>query len=298
MKLISKSTAAAISASALLLLQACGGSTTTQNTNGDNTAKPAQTTQEEQTTFYLLPSPEDIFAFSADKLKYSAALLNPTSQAETYVDTKAREINFGVYVADMAYAAALGENTDAAKYMQTIKETSTQIGLESIFTNALISRIDKYIENKDSLKAIANDTYYDIKKELEKNNRNSTIAQISAGGWVECMYIITNSIEQFSEKDPNIQHVADEKNVFSSLIKYLGQHTDKPGVTNTLRDLKPIEEAYARLPLVDAAPSNTKSSSEDAIVIGKDKKIQINEDNFNLLKARISQVRQTLTGNK
>ena len=178
MKLISKSTAAAISASALLLLQACGGSTTTQNTNGDNTAKPAQTTQEEQTTFYLLPSPEDIFAFSADKLKYSAALLNPTSQAETYVDTKTREINFGVYVADMAYAAALGENTDAAKYMQTIKETSTQIGLESIFTNALISRIDKYIENKDSLNAIANDTYYDIKKELEKNNRNSTIAQI------------------------------------------------------------------------------------------------------------------------
>ncbi|MBO7463221.1 MAG: hypothetical protein J6T96_11565 [Bacteroidales bacterium] len=298
MKLISKSTAAAISASALLLLQACGGSTTTQTTNGDNTAKPAQTTQEEQTTFYLLPSPEDIFAFSADKMKYSAALLNPTSKAETYVDTKMREINFGVYVADMAYAAAFGENMDAAKYMQTIKEASTQIGLESIFTNALTSRIDKFIENKDSLKAIANDTYYDIKKELEKNNRNSTIAQISAGGWVECMYIITNSIEKFSDKDPNIQHVADEKNVFTSLLKYLGQHTDKPGIASTLRDLKPIEEAYARLPLVDAGPSTTKSSSEDAIVIGKDKKIQINEDNFNLLKARISQVRQILTDNK
>ena len=297
MKLISKTTAAAISASALLLLQACGGSTTTQTT-GTTTDTPAQTTQEEQTTFYLLPSPEDIFAFSADKLKYSAALLNPTSKAETYVDTKMRELNFGVYVADMAYAAAFGEYTDATKYMKTIKETSSQIGLESIFTNALTSRIDKFIENKDSLKAIANDTYYDIKKELEKNNRNSTIAQISAGGWVECMYIITNSIEQFSENDPNIQHVADEKNVFSSLLKYLGQHTDKPGVAATLRDLKPIEEAYARLPLVDAGPSNTKSSSEDAIVIGKDKKIQINEDNFNLLKARISQVRQTLTDNK
>ncbi|MBQ5513248.1 MAG: hypothetical protein IIT83_06130, partial [Bacteroidales bacterium] len=274
-----------------------GGSTTTQTT-GTTTDTPAQTTQEEQTTFYLLPSPEDIFAFSADKLKYSAALLNPTSKAETYVDTKMRELNFGVYVADMAYAAAFGEYTDATKYLKTIKETSTQIGLESIFTNALTSRIDKVISNKDSLKAIANDTYYDIKKELEKNNRNSTIAQISAGGWVECMYIITNSIEQFSENDPNIQHVADEKNVFSSLMKYLSQHTDKPGITATIRDLKPIEEAYARLPLVDAGPAKAKSSSEDAIVIGKDKKIQITEDNFNLLKARISQVRQALTDNK
>jgi hypothetical protein len=112
------------------------------------------------------------------------------------------------------------------------------------------------------------------------------------------MYIITNSIEQFSENDPNIQHVADEKNVFSSLMKYLSQHTDKPGITATIRDLKPIEEAYARLPLVDAGPAKAKSSSEDAIVIGKDKKIQITEDNFNLLKARISQVRQALTDNK
>ncbi len=298
MKLISKTTAAAISASALLLLQACGGNTTNQN-NGNTEATPDAPKQEvEQTTFYLLPSPEDIFAFSADKMKYSSALLNPTSKAETYVDTKMREINFGVYVADMAYAAAFGEYKDAGKYMQTIKQSSSQIGLESIFTNALASRIDKFIENKDSLKVIANDTYYDIKKELERNNRNSTIAQISAGGWVECMYIITNSIEQFSPNDPNIQHVADEKNVFSSLLKYLGQHTDKPGVANTLRDLKPIEEAYARLPLVDATPATSKPSSEDAIVIGKDKKIQINEDNFNLLKARISQVRQVLTDNK
>ena len=81
-------------------------------------------------------------------------------------------------------------------------------------------------------------------------------------------------------------------------LKYLSQHTDKPGITATIRDLKPIEEAYARLPLVDAGPAKAKSSSEDAIVIGKDKKIQITEDNFNLLKARISQVRQALTDNK
>ena len=296
MKLISKSTATALSAAALLLMQACSGSTN-QPTTGTET--PAAQTQEvEQTTFYLLPSPEDIFAFSADKMKYSSALLNPTSKAETYVDTKMREINFGVYVADMAYSAAFGEYKDAAKYLQTIKESSSQIGLESVFTQALASRIDKFIENKDSLKEIANDTYYDIKKSLESNNRNSTIAQISAGGWVECMYIITNSIEQFSDNDPNIQHVADEKNVFSSLLNYLGQLTDKPGIASTLKDLKPIEEAYARLQLVDAAPSSAKPSSEDAIVIGQGKKIQINEEDFNLLKARISQVRQVLTDNK
>ena len=86
--------------------------------------------------------------------------------------------------------------------------------------------------------------------------------------------------------------------MFSSLLKYLGQLTDKPGIASTLKDLKPIEEAYAKLPLVDVAVSDSKPATEDAIVIGKGKKIQITEESFNLLKARISQVRQVLTDNK
>ena len=76
--------------------------------------------------------------------------------------------------------------------------------------------------------------------------------------------------------------------------------TDKPGISETLNDLKPIAEAYSKLQMVDAEPSkNTKSTnSEGAILIGGNKKIEITEDNFNLLKARIAQVRQQLTDNK
>lgn len=302
MKLISKSLVVA-SAATLLTIQACNSG---NQQTGQTTQTPTEETTSdgfdeiEQTTFYLLPSPEDIFAFSADKMKYSSALLNSFDKSETYINTKMQEINFGVYVADMAYAAAFGEYKDAAKYLQTIKGMSGKIGLESIFTQALANRIDQFIENKDSLKEIANDTYFDIKKSLESNNRNSTIAQISAGGWVECMYIITNSIEKYTENDPNIQHIADEKNVFTSLMQYLGQMTDKPGISETLNDLKPIAEAYSKLQMVDAEPSkNTKTTNtEGAILIGGNKKIEITEDNFNLLKARIAQVRQQLTDNK
>lgn len=299
MKITKKSLAVALSATALVAMQACSGNgPKNQDINQDNGMEEMQ--EVEQTTFYLLPSPEDIFAFSAEKMKYSSALLNPTDKSDSYIDTKMQEINFGVYTADMAYAAAFGEYKDAAKYLNTIKGVSSKLGLESIFTQALAARVDKFIENKDSLKDIANDTYFDIKKSLESNNRNSTIAQISAGGWVECMYIITNSIEAYNESDPNIQHIADEKNVFTSLMQYLEQLKGKPGITSTITDLKPIEEAYAQLQLIDITPAATPANTdEDApIVIGGKKKLQITEDNFNLLKARIAQVRQVLTDNK
>ncbi|MCQ2252356.1 MAG: hypothetical protein MJZ61_02770 [Bacteroidales bacterium] len=300
MKITSKSLAVAITATALVAMQACTGGNQTNNTQENNVEGDTEDFQEvDQTTFYLLPSPEDIFAFSSEKMKYSSALLNPSTKADSYIDTKMQEINFGVYTADMAYAAAFGEYRDAAKYLNTIKGVSSKLGLESIFTQALAARVDKFIENKDSLKDIANDTYFDIKKSLESNNRNSTIAQISAGGWVECMYIITNSIEAYNESDPNIQHIADEKNVFTSLMQYLEQLKDKPGIASTITDLKPIEEAYAQLNYVEIEPAKPVSTDEDApTVLGGNKKLQLTEDNFNLLKARIGQVRQILTDNK
>lgn len=297
MKLISKSLAVALSAAALVAIQACSGN---GNSNQNNANDEFDDFEEmEQTTFYLLPSPEDIFAFSAEKMKYSSSLLNPTDKADSYLDNRMQEINFGVYTADMAYAAAFGEYTDASKYIKTLKGVSSKLGLESIFTQALLSRVEKFIENKDSLKDIANDTYFDIKKSLESNNRYSTIAQISAGGWVECMYIITNSIENFSETDPNIQHVADEKNVFTSLMQYLDQLKDKPGISGTINDLKPIEEAYGKFTYEEVESAKQASSDEDApIVIGGNKKLKVTEENFNLLKANIATVRKTLTNNK
>ncbi len=301
MKLISKSIATAISIAAFAALQACSGNGgNNQNITNDQLDEMQESDEMEQSTFYMLPSPEDIFAFSAEKMKYSSALLNPTDKADSYMDIKAQEINFGVYTADMAYAAAFGEYNDAGKYLKTIKGVSSKLGLESIFTQALATRVDQFLSNKDSLKSIANDTYYDIKKSLESHNRNSTIAQISAGGWVECMYIITNSIEKFSETDPNIQHIAGEKQVFTSLMQNLEQLKDKPGISATINDLKPIEEAYAQLAYEDVAPAaKPADDNEDApIKIGGSKKLKITEDNFNFLKEKIAGVRQVLTNNK
>lgn len=297
MKLISKTLAAALSAAALVSIQACTGNGGTQQGNVNDGIEEIK--EIEPTTFYMLPSPEDIFAFSAEKMKYSSALLNPTDKADSYIDTKMQEINFGVFTADMAYAAAFGEYKDAVKYLNTIASISSKLGLESIFNKALSARVDKFIENKDSLKDIANDTYFDIKKQLENNKRFSTIAQISAGGWVECMYIITNSIESYSETDGNIKHIAEEKNVFTSLMQYLDQQKDKPGITSTINDMKPIEEAYAKFAYEEVEASNTASDDEDApIKVGGNKKIKITEENFNTLKSAISQVRQQLCDNK
>ncbi|MBQ3691110.1 MAG: hypothetical protein II937_14775 [Bacteroidales bacterium] len=285
-------------ASALLSLQACSGSGSENKNQNQGQEESGFAQVEEPTTFYLLPSPEDIFAFSAEKLKFSSQLLNPSENAGNYQDSKSQEVNFGVYCADMAYCAVNGQYQDAAKYLKTLKELSSKLGLEAVFNQKLSSRVDQHIEDKDSLKAIANDTYIDIKKALESQGKNATIAQISAGGWLECMYIITNSIESFSDTDLNIQQIADEKNVFESLMAYLGQYKSRPGIEETINQLKPLEEAYNKLSVVFTEQTSNTTTSDGAIVIGDGKKIEISEENFNLLKKRMAEIRTALITNK
>ncbi|MBR4266975.1 MAG: hypothetical protein IKQ46_13060 [Bacteroidales bacterium] len=296
MKLISKTLGIAVTASALLSIQACTNSS--NNNQGQTPQEPTQEIQEaENTTFYLLPSPEDFFAFSAEKLKYSSVLLNATEKSSEYIDSRSQELNFGIYCADMAYCAVNGQYQDATKYLNTLKDMSAKLGLETVFTQALANRVDQYIQNKDSLKQIANDAYFDIKKALETQSKNATIAQISAGGWIECMYIITNSIDNFSTTDINIRKIADEKVVFESLVAYLEQFKNKPGVQETIDIFKPVEEAYQKLEVVVTENNSVKTNS-DAIVLGGNQKIEISEDNFNVLRTRIAEIRKMLTNNK
>jgi hypothetical protein len=290
---------AVVTATVLLGFQACNGNSNPGGNSGQESQPEGfSETQDELTTYYLLPSPEDIFAFSSEKLKFSSSLLNPTDRANTYEDSKSKETNFGVYCADMAYCAVNGQNQDAVKYLAVLRELSSKLGLESVFSNDLNDRIDGQIQNKDSLKAIANETYLDIKKALEVQGKNSTIAQISAGGWLECMYIIINSIDSFSNTDINIQQIADEKNVFESLMAYLEQFKSKPGIEETITQLKPLGEAYNQLSVVVMENPDTETNENGAIVIGGNKKIEISEENFNTLKKTITEIRHALTSNK
>ncbi|MBQ3657312.1 MAG: hypothetical protein II956_10790 [Bacteroidales bacterium] len=292
---------AMVSATALLGLQACNGGNNNQGNSGNKQETESDgfaESNDELTTYYLLPSPEDIFAFSSEKLKFSSALLNPTDRANTYEDSKSKETNFGVYCADMAYCAVNGQNQDAVKYLAVLRELSSKLGLESVFSTKLNARIDEQIQNKDSLKVIANETYLDIKKALEVQGKNSTIAQISAGGWIECMYIIINSIDSFSNTDINIQQIADEKNVFESLMAYLEQFKSKPGIEETIEQLKPLGTAYNQLSVVVVENAGNQTTENGAMIIGGNKKIEISEENFNTLKKTITDIRQALTSNK
>jgi len=277
----------------LIIFSACKKEKKNDIQNQDTTVVEADTTVK---TFYLVPSPDDIFGFADDQnLTYIEDLLNPIDNVSKYNNTKYQEFNFGVYSADLAYCAANGKNEETKKYLQIVQDLSQKIGLAKVFNASLINRIEHISPQKDSLISLSNDTYFDIIRYLDKYQRNSTLSIMAAGGWIECMYIVINQVD-YQEGNPTIQKIADQKLVLTNLIKFLEQNTSDLGVKDIYDNFNEIYDFYQSLK-IEEVNSNTKKTDDNVFIIGSNHKILINKAEYLKLKELIIQTRNNLTLN-
>ena len=282
--------------SMLFLFTACGEDANNNKNEKDSLTQDVTEINEDNLITYLVPSPKDMFAFTKKgDLKYSSVVLNAKENADKFIDTKSQEIGFGIYSADLAYAAAFNQTNTAGEYLKVVESLSDKIGLGSVFTESLINRFKK-IESKDSLMKVTNDTYYDIVKFLENNDRNTSLSLISTGGWLESLYIVTGLQNKFEKNNEIIQLIADQKNIFENIILSLQQREADPNVADLIKELQPVKNVYDGLEVIKIENPNVKNAKANQIIVGGSTKIVMTEDQFNQLKKAIVDVRNKLSG--
>jgi hypothetical protein len=272
---------------------ACKGDSTKDDKKDTNEIKVTN----DNLTFYLIPSPKDMFSFtSSNELAFSTAVLNPAENADKYLDVRSQELGFGIYSADLAYTAAFFQTKEAKKYLKVVRGLSDQIGISSVFDEALVTRFDEMPDNKDSLIQVTNDTYFDIVKFLEENERKSTLALISTGGWLESLYIVVNLVNDYKEDSDVIQLIADQKNIFENLLLYLEQHKNDPNINSVIQELAPIKAIYDQLEVVKQERPKTPENT-GKIIVGGTTRIVMTAEQFKNLKETITKVRNKLSAN-
>jgi hypothetical protein len=275
----------------------CNSGNNGKNNNSDTLTDANDVITEENLTFYLIPSPKDMFSFTNDeKLAFSSQVLNPVENADKYIDTKSRELGFGIFSADLAYTAAFSKTAEAANYLKVVRDLSDKIGISSVFDESLVNRFDNIQENKDSLMKVTNDTYFDIVRFLEDNERKSTLALISTGGWLESLYIVSNIIGDYSPDSKTIQLVADQKLIFENLMLYLDQNKNDENIKSVIAELQPIKVIYDQLK-EEKTETGTNKAKNKGYVVGGGSKILISKEQFQKLKETITIVRNKLAGN-
>jgi hypothetical protein len=231
---------------------------------------------------FSLPSPYQVAVFLQESgIPYHKHLLNSTRKASNYVDNFSKAINFGVYGADLGYINIYQQTQDAASYFAVLKIISQEIGLYNAMDKTTIKRIEKNIENRDSLMVIISSTYRKIDNYLKVNNRENAGALILAGGWIESLYLLTEQVKV--KKDPDlIRRISEQKRPLENLIKLLVPYSNESKeyyyLVDRLIDLAytfdEVEEKYVYIaPITDKKKKLTIIKSKAELLM-KDKQLQ------------------------
>ena len=176
---------------------------------------------------FSLPSPYQISLILHESgISYNKELLNPSQKASDYITNFSRAINFGVYGVDLGYINIYQQTQDAASYFAVLKILSLDLGIHKVLNQSTVNRIEKNIDNRDSLMVIVSDTYRNIDNYLKNNKREETGALILAGGWIESVFILTQEMKNNPHPDL-MQRIAEQKRPLENLIKLLIPYSEE-----------------------------------------------------------------------
>lgn len=244
---------------------------------------------------YPIPSPEQMFTFIKESgVRYSQELMQDMTLVDEINDPNKKALNFGVYIADLAYAAAYKDKEATTELYKLVKRMGADLSIEAMTTEGILEEVKANLQNADSLSVIASRAYYDAVEFLDKNDMHGKLALMSLGGWTESVYISLHAIEKFDPESDAIQRVADQKITFGNLYTFLRKHEDESGVKDALAKIQGIRSTYASL-REERAVKRSEDDNGEKTVLSNGEETKISTAQFENLKSSISKLRYEIT---
>ena len=176
-----------------------------------------------------LPAPfevvKDVTGYQAT---YKPELLNPTTNADSYISTFKKEVNMGIYGIDLAYVNFYGQNQELLHYFVTIQKIAKDLNFDKVFDD-YSNRFKSNSGNKDSVVKIVDNVFESSDAYLKKNDKYLSASHILAGALIEINYLSLNLLKDTKRTDANnkfFDKVFQENLYIYHLIKLLEEYTD------------------------------------------------------------------------
>lgn len=243
--------ASVVLSSALII--SCGGNKKEEAPIADSAtvaAVPAENTVDELVDFkfhYLtanIPSPMELVdALPVAGIPFNKEILNAKENESKYLTSMKKALNFGVYSVDMAYLTTYEEYGMIKGYMGTSRSMAKSLDLTETFDKVVGQRLSGNSENKDSLRKIVDEAYFEVDNYMKNNERALASTEMLTGSWVESQYITLNMISKVERSEKNallFDKVFEQKRHLASLVSLLKEYENE-------KDLKPIIEKLSAL---------------------------------------------------
>lgn len=251
-------------------------------------------------TFFQVPSPGEMLSFIkavGKRDKNKTTFLNPIENLNKYTDNKLKALNFGIYSTDLSYCSIFNMGAESIKYFKTVKQLGDQLGLSSTIQPDVLARIEKNIDNTDSLTLITDDLYYSTFETLDESKQGEVLALVVAGGWIESMYIAVHMVDKFQPNNPVIQRIVDQKYTLENLIEFLKKHeANSEDIKQVNADLNTLMQSFNLLKEEKISDAEVKQE-KDKKLIGGGVNLVVDEKIYNEIKNKIINIRQNYTLN-
>lgn len=205
--------------------------------------------QAQDESYVSMPSPLQIVViFQNPDLKYDSTLVHSFSETEKYVTKYKQIVNFGVYMADMAYAIQNKKNTTAIKFLHAIKILGEKSHMNEMFTKFdLYNRFERNIENKDSMLNILLDLSMTFETYLEDEEIMRLVGIQFAGIWVEGAFI-SSQIASFQKSESLNKLLVHQYPVLQNIVAVLHKlPSQDPFHLELMKDLEDLEKAMSEM---------------------------------------------------
>jgi len=243
---------------------------------------------------FLLPSPGEILErFYNAEIEYNPELLNSPANKDKYLGSKAQALNLGVYISDMAYSALFERSSETVEYLESIQSLSAEAGISSTIFESLVVRSKANAGKIDSLVSISNEAFGNMLEFLETGGREITVAQLSAGAYIECIYIALESVEKYSETDKTLQLLTEMKYPMENLLEKAKSSASNDENSIIINYLNQISLIFEELETRTSKTIVTKNKP-GSITIGGGSESKISKADFEKMKSQVSQIRKSI----
>lgn len=186
----------------------------------------------------------------ASNLPLKKELMNVVSKSGSYTNNNKKAINLGIYFADLSYVAGYGQLQDANSYLSTVKQFAEGMGIGNAFDQSFYERFNKNLGNSDSMSVVMDEGYKNAKNYLQTNDRAAVASLMLAGGWVEGLYLATQTIGNSSKNDTNkmvYQRIGEQKFSLQSLMDLMDQLKSNQDVAALQQMMQDMQNTYSNL---------------------------------------------------
>jgi hypothetical protein len=261
-----------------------------------NNAAVLQDIKQAERIFNALPSPlESAMLIKSAGAKFDEALLNPVTNVNTYVTSKAMALNLGVYTCDLSFASMYEQTQLLIDYMNAAKKMADGLGILKAIEQEDIDRLEENINNVEVIMDIVSTTFMNSNSYLEDNGQPATAAMVLVGGWIEGLYTSTRLVDM-KEFNGNklVSRIIDQKLSIDILLNLLNESKGNPAVDELIVEVSKLKAVFDKIK-IDTSPVRPEyDPATNSTILKSEVKTDMTPAVFMELSTVVSEIRNSI----